>query len=59
MTTHKLKTQNMVKLEISTLYNTCVTVQIWRETMKQTHGLCKCIQFYYIYILIIIEIKKQ
>ena len=54
MTTHKLKTQNMVKLEISTLYNTRVTVQIWRETMKQTHGLCKCIQFYYIYILIII-----
>ena len=52
MTTHKLRTQNMVKLEISTLYNTRVTVQIWRETMKQTNGLCKSIQFHYFHILI-------
>ena len=41
MTTHKLKTQDMVKLEISDSYNTRVMVQIWRDTMKQTHGLSK------------------
>ena len=40
MTTHRLKTQNMVKLEISTNYDTHVTVQVWRETMQQTNALC-------------------
>ena len=40
MTTHRLKTQNMVKLEISTNYDTCVTVQVWREMMQQTNALC-------------------
>ena len=43
MTTHRLKTQNMVKLEISTNYDTRVTVQVWRETMQQTNALCKLI----------------
>ena len=41
MTKLKLKTQEMVKLEISTNYNAHVTVQIWRETMEQTRNLCK------------------
>ena len=43
MTTHRLKTQNMVKLEISTNYDTRVTVQVLRETMQQTNALCKLI----------------
>ena len=43
MTTHRLKTQNMVKLKISTNYETRVTVQVQRETMQQTNALCKLI----------------
>ena len=41
MTTHQLKTQKMVKLELSTNYDTRVTVQIWRETIQQTQNICK------------------
>ena len=41
MKTCKLKTQEIVKLDISTNYNTYATVQIWQETMQQTHSLSK------------------
>ena len=45
MKTCPLRTQKMVKLDISTNYNEHVTVQIWRETMEQTHHLCKLEQY--------------
>ena len=38
MTTHRLKTQNMVKLEISTNYDTRVTVQVGEKRCnRQMH----------------------
>ena len=45
MKTCTLRTQNMVKMDISTNYNEHVTVQIWRETMEQTRHLCKLKQY--------------